>query len=81
MDEHELDFDDLVESNSYGMFAHFSESDSSTGHGTIYHYRNLEDEQVHIDVFEFHTIAGPISFEKRVDDKDVSEKERRWNAS
>ena len=79
MESEDLEVSDIRASNSYGWFRHYSESYPEPN-VTVFHYRNIENERMHVDVFEYHVSAGVVYFEKRVDDAAVTEAERVWDA-
>jgi len=80
LDDEELDLGDIQSSNPYGCFRHHSESYPDTN-VTVYHYRNIENEQLHVDLYEYSTTGSTFYFEKQIDDEDVTEGERVFEAS
>ena len=80
MAEHDLEFSNIVPSNSHGWARHFSESEVGE-HGWSYNYRNLEHEEIHIDVIEYKHLGLEITFERYIDAADVTEEEKYFDAT
>ncbi|CAM2069124.1 hypothetical protein SCOR_27395 [Sulfidibacter corallicola] len=66
-EEHDLTIDDLTDSNSYEWARHFDESYPNE-HCAIFHYRNIEGEAIHVDVYEYRFESATLYFEKAIDD-------------
>lgn len=77
---YDLECTHWVPSCPHDWARHYGESDIRDGLGTIFHYRNLENERVHRDVYEFVHEFGTWYFEVVVDDNQVTEEERNWEA-
>ncbi|CAM2069123.1 hypothetical protein SCOR_27390 [Sulfidibacter corallicola] len=77
---HDFDLEHFVEHNPHGWARHYGETHLRDG-GTIYHYRNLENERVHADVLEYEIAGSLFIFERFLEDEEVSEYERTFDAS
>jgi hypothetical protein len=80
MTEHDLEFSNIVSGNSHGWARHYAERGEGD-HGWVYEYRNLEGEEIHIDVWEYKHKGLEITFEKYIDKADVTEEEKYFDAT
>jgi hypothetical protein len=80
MAEFDLEVANIVLGNSHGWARHFSESEVGE-HGWSYNYRNLEHEEIHIDVIKYNNLGLEITFEKYVDAADVTDEEKYFDAT
>ena len=80
MDEHALSISHLRSDNPHGWARHYAERDE--GPFQVYEYRNLEGEQIHVDLWEYYAIPGhSLYFEVWLDPEDVSVEENRFDAT
>jgi hypothetical protein len=80
MEEYELKFSNIVSGNNHGWARHFAERGEGD-HCWVYEYRNLEGEEIHIDVWEYKQKGLEITFEKYVDAEDVTDQEKYFDAT
>lgn len=80
MKEHQLDFDNLVDGNHHGWARHWGERPAGDN-CWVYEYRNLEGEQIHIDVWEYRDSVFKLVFETYLAADQVSSAENRFEAS
>lgn len=80
MEEHEFTFKNLVEGNHHGWARHWGERDEGD-HCQVYEYRNLEGDEIHIDVFEYKNKGLYLTFERYINKDQVSPEEARWDAT
>jgi hypothetical protein len=80
MTEFDLEFSNIVTGNSHGWARHYAEREVGA-HGWAYEYRNLEHEEIHIDVIDYKHKGLKITFEKYIDAADVTEEEKYFDAT
>ncbi len=73
MDDHGLEFENIVSGNYHGMFRHYAERTEGDD-CQVYEYRNLEHEGIHIDVWDYQKDGLEITFETHPDKVSVKEK-------
>jgi len=78
MEEHDLEFENIVADNNYGSFRHYAERGEGE-HCQVYLYRNLEGEGIHINVWEYKQDGLELYFETRPNE--VSPTEEYFDAS
>lgn len=95
MKEECLDFSQKVSENAHGWARHWGEDEKDSC--TVYQYRNLEGEKIHIDVYEYLLYQTSeywsdrescrkqdkvkIWFEKHLEPDEVSEEENNFDAA
>ena len=82
MEENDLDFENVASgnSNNHGWARHYAERMAGDD-CNVYQYRNLEGEQIHIDVWEYQKDGLKVVFETQLSPEDVGEEENRWDAT
>lgn len=82
MDEYDLDTSNIVEDNNHSWAIHYGETDIGKAKGNIYHYRNLESEQIHVDVYEYKLLDKRVCyFEKYIEEDIVTEEENNFKST
>lgn len=72
MDENDLTLEDRTCYN-FGDWRHYRETDVEDG--TVFHYRNIEGEQIHVDIYTLYLKGSEIHFRKNVDKSEVTQAE------
>jgi hypothetical protein len=80
MIDYELEFKNIVYGNAHGWARHWDER-MEGDHCQVYEYRNLEHEQIHIDVWEYRRDGWELTFETHLSPKEVSYEENHFDAS
>ncbi len=80
MERYGLGFENIVNGNNHGWARHRGERQEGE-HCQVYEYRNLEHEQIHIDVWEYKAHGVELTFEVYLDPADVSDEENRWDST
>lgn len=82
MNEHGLKTKHIVKSNSHRQVKHFAKSDIGDNRGSIYRYRNLEEERTRVDVYEYRLMNSRFCcFEKHIKPEGVTEEENCFRAT
>lgn len=80
MEKNDLTVDNIVPSNQYWWARHYWEREEGD-HCQVYEYRNIEEEQIHVDVYEYKRGGMSVTFDVFINDNDVSFGERYFDAT